>query len=92
MYKKQGFQVFEQRHDKPQKFKLKGNSNVFFIGLLIRTFKVTVTSVVNFLITCLVSEILKGKEGQSHQPLAILHIQNVHDVTTRVIVFLFKNN
>ena len=38
----------------------------FFTGLLIRTFKVTVTSVVNFLITCLVSEILKDKKGKSH--------------------------
>ena len=35
----------------------KGNSNIFFTGLLIRTVKVTVTSVVNFLITCLVAEI-----------------------------------
>ena len=32
----------------------------FFIGLLIKTFEVNVTSIVNFLITYLVSEILKN--------------------------------
>ena len=45
---------------------IKGKQQHFFTGLLIRTFKITVTSVVNFLITCLVSEILKDKRGQSH--------------------------
>ena len=66
---------------------LKGNSNVFFIDLLIRTSKVTVTCVVNFLITCLVSKILKDKERQRHYSSAILDIEKPHDVTTWVIVF-----
>ena len=33
----------------------------FYFGLSIRTLEVTVTSIVKFLITCLVSEILKDK-------------------------------
>ena len=66
---------------------LKGNSNIFFTALFIRTFKMTLTSLVNFLITCSVFEILKDKKGQSHQSSAILDIQKVHDVTTWIIVF-----
>ena len=38
---------------------VKENGNIFFIGLLIKIFEVIVTSVVNFLVTYLVSEILK---------------------------------
>ena len=34
---------------------------VFFIGVLIRTFEISVISVINFLIRCLVSEIVKDK-------------------------------
>ena len=41
---------------------LKGYSDIFFFGLLIRTLKVTIISVVNFLITCIVFEILKDKD------------------------------
>ena len=39
----------------------------FFIGLLIKTFEVIVTSVVNFLVTYLVSKILKTNDI-SHLP------------------------
>ena len=61
-----------------------------FIDLLIRTSKVTVTCVVNFLTTCLVSKILKDKERQRHYSSAILDIEKPHDVTTWVTVFLLK--
>ena len=37
-----------------------------YFGLSIRTFEVTIISIVKFLITCLVSEILKDKKGQRH--------------------------
>ena len=36
----------------------------FLFGLLLRTFEVTVITVVKFLITCLAPVIVKDKEGQ----------------------------
>ena len=58
--------------------------NIFFKDLLIRTSKVTLTCVVNFLITCLVSEMLEEKERQRHYSSAILKVQKPHDVSTWV--------
>ena len=69
---------------------LKGKQQYIFFDLLIRASKVTVTCIVNFLITCLVSEILKDKERQRHYSSAILDIEKPHDVTTWVIVFSLK--
>ena len=46
---------------------LKENGNIFFIGLLIKTFEVIATSVVDFLLTCFVPEILKAN-NISHPP------------------------
>ena len=51
------------------------------------SYKVTLTCVVNFLITCLVSKILKDKERQRHYSSAILDIEKPHDVTTLVNAF-----
>ena len=47
----------------------------FFIGLLIKTFEVIATSVVNFLVTYLVSEILKTNDI-SH-PLSCFIIMSI---------------
>ena len=46
---------------------LKENGNIFFIGLLIKTFEVIIISVFNFLVTYLDSEILKTNDI-SHSP------------------------
>ena len=40
---------------------LKGYGNAFLLGFSIRIFKAIVISVVKFLVTCLVSKILKDK-------------------------------
>ena len=48
-----------------------GKQQYIFIGSLIRTFIVTITFVVDFLITCLVSEISRTKKDKT---LVIRHI------------------
>ena len=57
---------------------------IFYFGLLIRTFEVTIMSMVKFLITWLVSEILKDEK----KTLVIRHLgysKRIHDVTAEYI-------
>ena len=62
---------------------LKKNGNIFFIGLSIKTFEVIVTSVLNFWVTYLVSEILKTNDI-SHTPSCLIIRSIFTDVTTWV--------
>ena len=85
--------IIEQYTKKLKVDQLKANSNIFLIGLLIKTFKVTVTSVVDFLITCLVFEAMRGIFFLKKQLTSKLNAEiqlNLHVYTSYVNCELFK--
>ena len=56
----------------------------FLFGLSLRTIEITLKSAFKCLIACLAFETFKDKDGQRDKPSAILDIQKIHDVTSRV--------
>ena len=55
----------------------------FLFGLLLRTFEVTVITVVKFLITCLAPVTVKDKEGQ--RTSAILDIKKKQEAISKYV-------
>lgn len=70
---------------------------IFLLCISMRTFEVTVLSIVKFLMTCLVSEALKDKEEQRRakkdNETSLLPSQifkHIHDVTSKEKIFLHE--